>query len=163
MKETGDIFALRAPGEMLWYQTGWAVGRNERGTYCARTSISKMLDFETIASAKDFVRKKHKAKPLDSFYLVYEVDGHKSIITSLEQIQRLDCPTGTGLYVANTWVGADELDALAAKVGKIVADNAMVLLSLLKESGETAARERFSHATYDRLWHVLQDAALVDK
>lgn len=160
-KEAGDIFALRAPGEMLWYQTGWAVGRNERGTYCARTSPSKMLSFETFASAKDFVRKKRKARPQDSFYLVYEVDGHKSIVTSLEKIQRLDCPQGSALPVVVAGVGAEEMSALITKVGKIVAGNAVVLLKLLKEEGEAAARARFSGATYDRLWHVLLDAALV--
>lgn len=160
-KEAGDIFALRAPGEMLWYQTGWAVGRNERGAYCARTSASKMLSFETFASAKDFVRKKHKARPQDSFYLVYEVDGRKSIITSLEQIQRLDCPQGSKLPVAVAGVSTEEMSALITKVGKIVAGNAVVLLKLLKEEGEAAARARFSGATYDRLWHVLLDAALV--
>lgn len=160
-KEQGDIFALRAPGEMLWYQTGWAVGRNERGAYCARTSASKMLSFETFASAKDFVRKKRKARPQDTFYLVYEVDGRKSIITSLEQIQRLDCPQGSVLPVAVAGVGTEEMSALITKVGKIVAGNAVVLLKLLNEEGEVAARARFSGATYDRLWHVLLDAALV--
>lgn len=160
-KEDGDIFALRAPGEMLWYQTGWAVGRSERGAYCARTSASKLLNFETFAGAKDFVRKKRKARPQDTFYLVYEVDGHKSIVNSLEQIQRLDCPQGRSLPVAVAGVSADEMSALITKVGKIVAGNAVVLLKLLKEEGEAAARARFSGATYDRLWHVLLDAALV--
>lgn len=160
-KEAGDIFALRAPGEMLWYQTGWAVGRNERGAYCARTSASKMLCFETFASAKDFVRKKRKARPQDNFYLVYEVDGHKSIVTSLEKIQRLDCPQGSALPVVVAGVGAEEMSALITKVGKIVAGNAVVLLKLFNEEGEAAARARFSGATYDRLWHVLLDAALV--
>lgn len=160
-RESGDIFALRGPGEMLWYLTGWAVGRNERGSYCARTSPGKMRSFETFASAMDFVRKKRKNRPQESFYLVYEVDSRKSIITTLEHIRHLDNPANPTQFSADPVLNVQELGELAAKVGKIVAANALVLLKILTEDGEEAARARFSGATYDRLWGVLRDAALV--
>lgn len=158
-----DVFGAGAPGEMLWYLNGWAVGKNARGSYCGRTSVSKLRTFGTFAEAMDFVRQKRKTRPAEQFHLVYESDGRKSIVTSLEQIQRLDG------HQDRPALGADgnpadtpELEALAQKVGKIVATNALVLLRTLTQEGESAARTRFSSATYERLWRVLQEAQLVE-
>ena len=161
-REQGDIFALRAPGEMLWYLNGWAVGRSSSGAYCARTSLTKMRVFDTFTAAMDFVRKKRKSRPQESFHLVYELAGHKSIITTLEQIQKLDNPVLSEPSITDENTEVPEMETLAAKVGKIVATNALALLKILTEDGETAARARFSDATYDRLWRVLLDAALIE-
>lgn len=161
--DAGEIFGLRQPGETLWYLNGWAVGKNSRGRYCARTSASKLQTFDTFAAAMDFVRKKRKARPLETFYLVYDLDGQKSIVTSLEQIRQIDGFLG-GLE-SRTLDALGQypiLDTLAEKVGKIVATNALVLLRTHAEEGEAAARARFSPATYERLWQVLQEAALVE-
>lgn len=161
--EAGDIFGGRNPGEMLWFMHGWAVGKSARSQYCARTSTSKLRCFDTFAQAMDFARKKRKNRPTESFHLVYEVDGQKAIVTSLEQIQQCD---GRLIPLENGTLGEDgdhpELDALSRKVGKIVAMNALLLLRTLAQEGQEAAKVRFSAATYERLWQVLQEASLVE-
>lgn len=158
----GDVFARRNPGDALWYLYGWAVGKNARGQYCSRTSTSKLRAFETFAAAMDFVRQKRKSRPLERFYLVYEVDGRKTIVNSLEQIQQLDSqPLTQEPRTLHDLGQYPLLDQLTEKVGKIVATNALVLLRTHAQEGEAAARERFSPATYERLWQVLQEAALV--
>ena len=161
--EPGNVFELRTPGESLWYLSGWAVGRSAQNRYCARTSLSKLRNFETFSEAMDFVRSKRKARPWETFHFVYELEGQKSIVTGLEQIQqrdkrRLD-PDGHGL---SGLVDHQKLETLTEKVGKIVATNALVLFRTLVKEGEAAARARFSAATYERLHQVLLEAALVE-
>lgn len=151
---TDELFGHDEPGGAQWYSIGWAVSKNARGTYCSRTSTSKLRNFGTFAEAMDFVRKKRKSNPQDSFHLVYEIDGRKFIITSLEQIQRLDGDITCDMHSV--------LEALTGKVGKIVAMNALALLRILEKEGEAAARAHFSGATYERLWRVLHDAELVE-
>ncbi len=162
--ESGDVFSLRNPGDLIWFNFGWAVGNNARGQNCARTSPSKLRAFPAFIDAVDLVRKKRKTRPAETFYLVYELDGRRSIVTSLEQIQELD---GRLDEFADSARGepADNpaLSVLTEKVGKIVASNALLLLRTLLQEGEAAARARFSLATYDRLWQVLQQAALVEE
>lgn len=162
-KTSDDIFGTCWPGRLLWYQTGWAVSKNARGTYCARTSTSKLRTFTTFAEATDFVRKRRKAHTDERFHIVYEIDDCKSIVTSLEQIVRLDRDAAevesSGVSDATM---APVFDRLAERVGKIVAGNALELLRILDREGEAAARARFSGATYERLWRVLNEAALVD-
>ena len=160
--EAGDLFELRRPGEMLWYLNGWAVGNNARSSYCARTSLSKMRNFDTFAEAKDCVRKKRKTRPTEAFHLVYEIEGRKSIVTSLEQIQQQDGNlVGADHRNHNEVAEYPELKTLTEKVGKIVATNALELFRTLAQEGEDAARARFSSATYQRLWQVLHEAQLV--
>jgi len=162
--EPDDVFALRTPGETLWYRYGWAISKNTQSRYCARTSLSKLRSFETFSEAMDFLRRKRKARPLEDFYLVYELDGSMSIVTSLEQIRQrdkrrldMDDQDLSGL------LDQEKLETLTDKVGKIVATNALVLFKTLVQEGEVAARERFSAATYARLHQALQEAALVEK
>ena len=160
--EQGNVFELRQPGEMLWFLHGWAVGNNARNAYCARTSPTKLRSFGTFAEAMDFVRKKRKTRPAETFHLVYEVDGRKSIVTSLEQIQQQDGDLARADHRNPDAVSEyPELKALTEKVGKIVAMNALELFKTLAKEGEEAARARFSSATYQRLWQVLQEAELV--
>ena len=157
-----DVFGRRDAGDILWYRIGWAVSNNVRGTHCARTSDSKLRAFGTFAECMDFVRKKRQSRPWERFYLVYDVDGRKSIVTSLEQIVRLDGDTAHAEHPgAAAGIPDPALNVLTAKVGQIVATNALVLLRMLDRDGETAARAHFSGATYERLWRVLCDAALV--
>lgn len=158
--EPDDVFGRRRPGEALWYLQGWAIGRSARGTYCARTSPGKMRSFETFAEAMDFLRPKRRSRPQETFYLVYEVDGRKAIVATLEQIQRLDSPGRQGASPDDAGEHP-HLAALTARVGKIVAANALQLLQLVTEHGEAAARERFSQATYERLRQVLREAELL--
>lgn len=151
--EAHSLFDQRAPGQLLWFITGHAVSRNSQSAYCARTSLSKLRCFATFSEAMDLVRKKRKARPQENFYLVYDVDGRKSIVTSLEQIRQLEGQTES-IQAGNT--GEQELlERLAAKVGKIVAANALTLHTLITREGEEVARSRFSNATYERLWQVL--------
>lgn len=161
--EPGNVFEMRSPGETLWYLNGWAVGKSAQNRYCARTSVSKQRSFDTFSEAMDFVRRKRKARPKDNFYLIYELDGRKSIVTSLEQIQNQDKRhadlEGHGLSELGD---SPKLKTLTEKVGKIVATNAMVLSRTLAKEGEAAARARFSAATYERLQQVLQEAALME-
>ena len=158
-----DIFDQRKPGQLAWYLIGSAVGKSSRGSYCSRTSVSKLRKFSTFAEAMDYVRGRRKSRPLELFHLVYEMGGCKSIVTSLEQIQRLD-----GVLIdSEQGIPANDAEhesfaLLASKVGKIVATNALILLRALAVEGEAVARDRFSGATYDRLWHVLLEAQLVD-
>lgn len=162
-REPHEVFGADEPGEMLWYLTGWAVGKNARGSYCARTSSSKLRSFNAITEAIDFVRKKRKARPAEQFYLVYEVGGRKSIVTSLEQILRLDGHLDGAAHRTHGDMGSHpKFDALTERVGKIVATNALMLLKTLDQEGEAAARTRFSIATYERLWRVLRDADMVE-
>ncbi|TRZ99828.1 MAG: hypothetical protein D4R84_01315 [Rhodocyclaceae bacterium] len=161
-RERDDVFGLRDPGEMIWYLNGWAIGKTARGQYCARTSTSKLRTFGTYAEAMDFARKKRKSRPTERFHLVYEVDGRKSLVTSLEQILQADGQlTGPEHRMLHGLAEHPELDTLTERVGMIVASNALELLRTLTNEGESAARERFSTATYQRLWQVLQEAALV--
>ncbi|GEM_PF-1930741 len=160
--DSDAIFGSRDVGDMLWYRIGWAVSNNARGTYCARTSTSKLRSFGTFIECMDFVRKKRLSRRKDRFYLVYELDGRKFIVTSLEQILRLDGE----LDNAESFIPAEAaedtvLATLTERVGKIVATNALVLLRTLNREGEAAARALFSNATYERLWRVLFEAALV--
>ena len=53
------------------------------------------------------------------------------------------------------------LDVLRKRVGLVVANNAAELLGLLRNEGESAARERFSKATYYRLRGLLKDEGLL--
>ncbi len=158
--ESGNLFTLRAPGDVAWFLTGQAVGNHSRGPYCSRTSATKMRSFGTFASTMDFVRQKRKARPHESFHLVYAVDGRKSVIKSLEQIQRMD-GTSTARTVGNPELAeAGKVAQLEAAVGKIVAGNALALLKILTDEGEEAARARFAGATYTRLWQALVAAGL---
>lgn len=157
-----DVFGSRGPGGRLWYLTGWAVGNNARGTYCARTSTSKLRTFATFSAAMEFVRKKRKTRPDERFHLVYEIDGRKSIVTSLEQILRLDGDLARAERIPAETERDDALEILAGKVGRIVAGNALELHRIFSREGEAAARMRFSSATYERLWQVLREAALVE-
>jgi hypothetical protein len=156
-----DVFGVCEPGSMRWFLSGWAVGKNPQGRYCARTSLSKAKRFGTFAEAMDYVRMKRKARPQEAFYLVYVLEGKKSIITSLEQIQRLD----NGLSGSGDAITAAEADPLleriAIRTGKIVATNALALHRILQHEGEASARARFSSATYDRLWQVLVESGVV--
>ncbi len=158
----GDAFGRYEPGTLRWYMSGQAVGKNAKGSYCSRTSRSKLRRFLTFAEAMDFTRAKRKARPSERFNLVYEVDGQKRIVVSLAQITRMDGGEVTGAASVGTPAGGDDevVEMLAAKVGKIVATNAMALSRILQNEGATAARARFSAATYDRLWRVLDDAGL---
>lgn len=159
----GEIFGNGEPGGIRWYSTGWAVGRSAQGRYCSRTSLSKARRFSTFAEAMDFVRARRKARPLETFHLVYELDGHKRIVTSLEQIQRCDgTPVQPSSGEAADGTADPVMERLAAKVGKVVASNALTLRRILGHEGEAVARSRFSAATYDRLWQVLEDAGLTD-
>ena len=156
------IFGSYGPGDVAWFMTGKAVGRNGRGSHCARTSTSRLRRFATFAEAMSYVHDKRKSRPQEMFYLVYESDGRKSIITSLEQIQRMDgCTVGIEADTETDDGEHGHFDLLAAKVGKIVATNALILLRTWSKEGESVARERFSPATYERLWGVLSEARLV--
>lgn len=157
----GDAFGTRAPGTLLWYMNGWAVGQSARGSYCARTSLTKLRSFATFAAAMDYVHAKRKTRQGEQFHLVYEVDGSRSVVTSLAHIQRLDgSVVGSGAGAGDP--EHPELAALSAKVGQIVASNALLLLRILTREGSAAARARFSAATFERLWRVLEEAALVE-
>ena len=80
-----------------------------------------MRTFSTFASALDFVRQKRKARPQESFHLVYAVDGRKSVLKSLERIQRMD-GTSTARTIGNSELAeARKVTQLEAAVGKIVA------------------------------------------
>lgn len=159
--DADDVFSRRAPGDLLWYRIGDAIGNNARGSYCARTSTSKLRCFGTFVEASDFVRRKRQNRPDRVFHLVYDLQGQKSIVTSLEQILRRDGGTAAAATPA---ARADEalLATLTRKAGKIVAVNALTLLRTLERDGEPAARALFSPATYDRLWKVLRDVELVE-
>lgn len=160
---SGGIFGDCAPGAMGWYLTGWAIGRNARGSYCARTSVTKLRAFDTFASAMEFARQKRKTRPHERFHLVHDLDGRKCIVTSLEQIKQREGDNVRDTHLAPADAESpSELDILTAQVGRIVATNALVLLKTLTQHGEEAARACFSNATYDRLWRVLCDAGLVD-
>lgn len=158
--DADDLFSQRAPGDLLWYLIGEAVGNNARGSYCARTSISKLRSFGTFVEASDVVRKKRRGRRDRVFHLVYELRGRKSIVTSLEQILRLDGATAAVTEPTRLDEGRI-LATLMEKAGQIVATNALTLLRTLERDGESAARAMFSPATYDRLWTLLRDAELV--
>lgn len=162
-KDPDDIFGQRDPGDRLWYLIGWAVSDNVRGSYCARTSTSKLRAFGTFIECMDFVRKKRRSRRKATFHPVYEINGRKSIVTSLEQILRLDDDSARTEHSGPSGEAADAvLNALTEKVGKIVAANALALLRTFDREGEAAARSLFSNATYERLWRVLHEAALTD-
>lgn len=155
-----DIFGLCEPGTMRWYLSGWAVGNSPK--YCSRTSASKLRRFATFTEAMDVVRKRRKARPREQFHLVYELDGRKTVVTGLDQILRLD--SGVAGIESPERPDSDNTtthEALASKVGSIVATNAMLLLRILEKEGAAAARLRFSGATYARLWQVLHEANLL--
>lgn len=157
-----DVFGRCEPGQMRWYLSGWAVGKTDQGRYCSRTHLSKARRFTTFAEAMDVARQKRKARPQESFHLVYELDGNKAIVTSLAQILRID--QGTDAADDSTSPDATRdalLDRVAATSDRIVASNALTLYHLLQHEGEAAARARFSGATYERLWHVLVDSGVV--
>ena len=153
-----DAFGGCEPGSMRWHMTGWAVGKNAQGRYCARTSLTKARRFNTFAEASDYARKKRWTRPQDVFYLVYDLDGCKHIVTSLAQILRLDAGPEA---IQSGSVTDPVLERIADKVGKIVATNALALHRMLQHEGAEAARARFSRATYDRLWGVLLEAGVV--
>lgn len=161
-KDPEDIFSARDPGDALWYRIGWAISNNARASYCARTSRTKLRAFETFIECMDFVRKRtRQSRSKARFYPVYEVDGQKCIVTSLEQILRRDGQHVRSPRPDPAELALDTVSAtLAAKVGKIVATNALVLLRTLDREGETAARALFSPATYERLWQILHEAGL---
>lgn len=163
--DAGSVFDARQAGSLLWFQVGLAVGKNARGSYCARTSLSKLRAFPTFAEAMDFVRKKRKSRPQERFHLVYDRDGRKTIVTSLAQIQQLDQAGGSGhaLSAGVEEPVSPELSMLSEKVGRIVARNAWTLLKILRAEGEEVARSRFSSATYDRLQGILQGAGLLNE
>ncbi len=156
----GTVFDSREPGTLGWYLSGQALGKNTRGNYCARTSTSKLRHFATFADAMDTARAKRKARPMEKFYLVYDLDGKKSIVSSLEQILRLD---GRLPPTDKTHVPAEKhpaLDMMTARVGQIVANHALDLHRILQHEGEAVARSRFSPATYERLSRVLLEAGV---
>jgi hypothetical protein len=153
-----DAFGGCEPGSMRWHMTGWAVGKNVQGRYCARTSLTKAKRFNTFAEASDYARKKRWTRPQDVFYLVYELDACKHVVTSLAQILRLDAGPEA---IQSGSVTDPVLERIADKVGKIVATNALALHRMLQHEGAEAARARFSRATYDRLWGVLLEAGVV--
>lgn len=157
--DTDDAFGPCVPGTLLWTMNGWAVGKSARGSYCARTSATKLRSFATFAAAMDYVHAKRKMRPGEQFHLVYEVDGNRAVVTSLAHIQRLD---GSSDAPGEDSAEHPELAALSAKVGQIVASNALLLLHILTREGTAAARARFSAATFERLWRVLREAGLVE-
>ena len=157
-----DVFGLCEPGQLRWYLSGWAVGKSAQSRYCSRTALSKARRFGTFAEAMDFARKKRKACPEESFHLVYELDDQKAIVKGLDQIQRIDGgPLNPGQHAAP--VDNPVLEQIASKAGKVVATHALALHGIFQREGEEAARARFSGATFERLWRVLQEAGLVEK
>lgn len=157
-----DVFGLCEPGQLRWYLSGWAIGKSAQSRYCSRTSLAKARRFGTFAEAMDFARKKRRTRPDECFHLVYELDGQKAIVKSLDQILRIDGdPLSTGQHAAAT--DNPVMEQIASRTGKIVATNALALHGIFQREGEEAARARFSGATFDRLWRVLQEAGLVEK
>lgn len=158
---SGTVFDSHEPGTLGWYLSGQALGKNARGSYCARTSATKRRRFATFAEAMDTIRAKRKARPQERFYLVYELEGKKAIVSSLEQILRLDGRLPSADKAQAPTEKHPALDMMSAKVGQIVAANALDLHRILQHEGESVARSRFSPATYDRLWRVLLEAGVV--
>ena len=157
-----EVFGLCEPGHLRWYLSGWAVSKNSQGRYCSRTSLSKARRFSTFAEAMDYARKKRKTRPNECFHLVYELDARKSVVTSLEQIVRIDGGLAGSDSLQAAPVDDPVLEQIAARTGRIVATNALALHRILQREGEDGARARFSRATYERLWGVLREAGLVD-
>lgn len=154
-----EIFGTLAVGQPRWFEIGWAVGNNARRTYCGRASTSKMLSFVSFTEAKNFIRTFGRRRQDHHFYMVYEADGQRWIVSSLEEIQKLDESLGQRSRLPDD-VREDVLNRLVASVGKVVATRAIELRAIIKQDGEAAARTRFSDATYYRLRDVLCEAGL---
>jgi hypothetical protein len=157
-----EVFGLCEPGHLRWYLSGWAVSKNSQGQYCSRTSLSKARRFSTFAEAMNYARKKRKTRPKECFHLVYELDAQKSVVTSLEQIVRIDGGLASSEHLHAAPEDDPVLEQIAARTGRIVATNALALLRIFQREGEDGVRARFSRATHERLWGVLQEAGLVD-
>jgi hypothetical protein len=145
---------------MLWFQVGWAVSSNARRTYCGRTSTSKLLAFTSFAEASNQVRAIAKHRPHHRFYLVYQLEDERRVVSTLDDIQRLDAGSQMTVH-ATAGIPDDAFHRFAGRVGKVVAANALELLRILRQDGDAAARARFSHATYDRLRSTLQQEGLL--
>lgn len=154
-----EIFGTPTVGQARWFEIGWAVGNNARRTYCGRTSTSKMLSFVSFAEASNFIRTFSKRRQDHHFYMVYEADGQRWIVSSLEEIRNFDEGLSRRSPLPED-VRDDVLNRLVASVGIVVATRAIELLAIIKQDGEAAARTRFSDATYYRLRDVLGEVGL---
>lgn len=166
----GHKFAQPEPGEMFWFNDGWAVGNNARDRYCSRNASDKVRRFKSYDEAVDYVFKKQRKRPKERFSLVYELDRAVELISSLDEILAIDAKARSEQEARDSYrrqqselreVQCPGLDVLRKRVGLVVANNAAELLGLLRNEGESAARERFSKATYYRLRGLLKDAGLL--
>lgn len=166
----GHKFAQPEPGEMFWFNDGWAVGNNARDRYCSRNASDKVRRFKSYDEAVDYVFKKQRKRPKERFSLVYELDRAVELISSLDEILAIDAKARSEQEARDSYrrqqselreVQFPGLDVLRKRVGLVVANNAAELLGLLRNEGESAARERFSKATYYRLRGLLKDAGLL--
>ncbi len=166
----GHKFAQPEPGEMFWFNDGWAVGNNARDRYCSRNASDKVRRFKSYDEAVDYIFKKQRKRPKERFSLVYELDRTIELVSSLDEILEIDAKEKSEQHAQDSYrrqqselreVQFPGLDVLRKRVGLVVANNAAELLGLLRNDGESAARERFSKATYYRLRGILKDAGLL--
>jgi hypothetical protein len=166
----GHKFAQPEPGEMFWFNDGWAVGNNARDRYCSRNASDKVRRFKSYDEAVDYIFKKQRKRPKERFSLVYELDRTIELVSSLDEILEIDAKANSERQSQDSYrrkqselreVQFPGLDVLRKRVGLVVANNAAELLGLLRNEGESAARERFSKATYYRLRGLLKDAGLL--
>ncbi len=166
----GHKFAQPEPGEMFWFNDGWAVGNNARDRYCSRNASDKVRRFKSYDEAVDYIFKKQRKRPKERFSLVYELDRTIELVSSFDEILAIDAKAKSEQQAQDSYrrqqselreVQFPGLDVLRKRVGLVVANNAAELLGLLRNEGESAARERFSKATYYRLRGLLKDAGLL--
>ncbi len=166
----GHKFDQPEPGEMFWFNDGWAVGNNARDRYCSRNASDKVRRFKSYDEAVDYIFKKQRKRPKERFSLVYELDRSVELVSSLDEILEIDAKARSEQQTQDSYrrqqselreVQFPGLDVLRKRVGLVVANNAAELLGLLRNEGESAARERFSKATYYRLRGLLKDAGLL--
>ncbi len=166
----GHKFAQPEPGEMFWFNDGWAVGNNARDRYCSRNASDKVRRFKSYDEAVGYIFKKQRKRPKERFSLVYELGRSIELVSSLDEILEIDAKANSERQAQDSYrqqqsalrdVQFPGLDVLRKRVGLVVANNAAELLGLLRNEGESAARERFSKATYYRLRGLLKDAGLL--
>lgn len=166
----GHKFSQPEPGDMFWFNDGWAVGNNARDRYCSRNASDKVRRFKSYDEAVDYIFRKQRKRPQERFSLVYELDRTLELVSSLDEILEIDAKAKAEEQAQDAYrrqqkelreIEFPGLDILRDRVGLVVANNAAELLGLLRNEGETAARARFSKATYYRLKGILKNAGLI--
>ena len=157
-----DIYYMNRLG---WLEfNGWAVGDNERGRYCSRSSkkIRKFFDFDE-AVAYIYNRKKKYKK--EEFQLVYFINDGKQahLVSTLDEIIAIDLP-----YIKEQQERLESPDAynrmmsnlLSLGLSKGLAGSVYGTYLSIRYEGFDAARDRKNHTTWNKHISLLKKAGL---